>query len=273
MSRGLRGHLELVCAPDTRGVSVLRQQSFRAPMHISKPHYDSDMLVVNVVNPTAGLLEGDRVECRVDVEAGARLVLTTPSASRAHRMRDGFAEIQQELRVANSGFLEFWPELFIPQGGTRFRQTTSLEVADGGELLFVESLAPGRVAAGESFAFRELEWRTDVRLAGTLIARERYRIRPEEESVQTIQKVFRDAYYASGFIVSSRLTEKHSCWRNLHELHSKEAWIGCGQMASGGWVIKMLAAGSVELRRMLHAVRTEIYSALGYPMPSVRRSM
>lgn len=272
MSRGLIGHLELVCAPDTRGVSVLRHQSFRAPMHISKPHHDAGMLVVNVVNPTAGLLEGDRVECRAGVEAGGRLILTTPSASRAHRVRDGFAELHQELRVANTGFLEFWPELFIPQGGARFRQKTLLSVEDGGELLFFESLAPGRVASGESFAFQELEWETDVRLAGTLVARERYRIRPEDESVRTLRRAFTDAYYASGFIVSPRLTEKHPCWQRLHELHTKDAWIGCGRLASGnGWVIKMLAAGSIELRRTLQSVRAEIYSALGYAMPSVRR--
>jgi urease accessory protein len=243
-------------------------------MHISKPHHDADALVVNVVNPTAGLLEGDRVECRVDVEAGGRLVLTTPSASRAHRMRDGFAEVQQELRVANTGFLEFWPELFIPQGGTCFRQKTSLNVDEGGELLFFESLAPGRVAAGESFAFRELEWETDVRCAGALIARERYRIRPGDESVQTLQRVFPDAYYASGFVISSKLRDKHPCWQRLHDLHSREAWIGCGRLAAGnGWVIKILAAGSIELRRMLQAVRAELYGAIGYAMPSVRRSV
>ena len=271
MSRGLSGHLELICAPDGRGVSTLRHQSFRAPMHISKPHHDAGMLVVNVVNPTAGFLDGDRVECRIEVEAGGRLVLTTPSASRAHRMRDGFAELRQELRVANGGFLEFWPELFIPQGGACFRQKTMLEVEEGGELLFFESLAPGRVAAGESFAFRELEWETDVRLAGSSIARERYRIRPGEESVRTLRRVFPDAYYASGFVVSGKLTDKHPCWRRLHDLQTQEAWIGCGRLASGGWVIKMLAAGSVELRRMLQAVRVEIYAALGQVMPSVRR--
>jgi urease accessory protein len=208
----------------------------------------------------------------VEVATEGRLVLTTPSASRAHRMRDGLAELDQELRIARSGFLEFWPELFIPQGGTRFRQKTRIEVEDGGELLFFESLAPGRVAAGESFAFRELEWETDVYFAGSSIARERYRIRPEEESVRAMQRVFRDAYYASGFVVSPKLTDKHSCWRCLHDLHTRDAWIGCGRLAAGGWVIKILAAGSIELRRTLLAVRTEIYAALGYAMPSVRRT-
>ncbi|HET6409698.1 MAG TPA: urease accessory protein UreD, partial [Chthoniobacteraceae bacterium] len=209
-------------------MSILRHQSFRAPMHLSKPHLDADALVVNVVNPTAGFLEGDRVECSVKVETGARLVLTTPSASRAHRMKEGFAELRQELSVASGAFLEFWPELFIPQGGTRYRQVTTLSVQEGGELLFFESLAPGRVAAGESFAFSQLEWETEVRFAGVLVGRERYRIRPEDESVRTLQRAFPHAYYASAFVVSPKLTEKDPCWQRLHDLHTKEAWIGCG---------------------------------------------
>lgn len=272
MSRGLSGHLELICAPDSRGVSVLRHQSFRAPMHLSKPHHDADALVVNVVNPTAGLLEGDRVECRVSVESGARLLLTTPSASRAHRMRDGSAELAQRLAVASGGFLEFWPELFIPQGGTRYRQRTELRVEEGGALLFFESLAPGRVAFGESFEFRELTWETDVWHAAVHVARERYRLTPEDESVRTLRAVFPDAYYASGFVFSPQLNDADPCWRDLHDLHTSDAWVGCGRLTGGGWVIKCLAAGSVALRRTLTTIRTRLYSALTRPAPSLRRA-
>jgi urease accessory protein len=272
VSRGLIGHLDLVCAPDSRGVSVLRHQSFRAPMHVSKPHHDAKTLVVNVVNPTAGLLEGDRVNCRVSVEAGARLLLTTPSASRAHRMNRGFAELRQELSVARGGFLEFWPELFIPQGGARYRQHTELKVEQGGELLFFESLAPGRVAAGESFAFHELHWETDLFFESVLTARERYRLSPDDESTRLLRQVFPNGYYASAFIVTPRLDDAHPYWQRLHDLHSREAWIGCGPLAGGGWVVKMIAKGSIELRRLLQQVRAELYTALGDAPPALRRA-
>src|SRR5205085_1366195 len=116
----------------------------------------------------------DRIECDVEVQPGATLLLTTPSATRAHCMRRGSAEVVQRMRVADGGFLEFWPELFIPQKGARYRQRTELSVAGGGELLFFESLAPGRVASGESFAYTELTWETDIRCDSTLVARERY---------------------------------------------------------------------------------------------------
>ena len=111
------GHLDIICAADAGGRSYLRHQSFRAPVHLSKPHLDEGVLVLNVVNPTAGLLAGDRIACRASVESGAALLLTAPSASRAHRMSQGYAEVTLELRVAAGGWLENLPELFIPQGG------------------------------------------------------------------------------------------------------------------------------------------------------------
>lgn len=272
-SRGLTGHLDLVCALDSRGMPVLRRQSFRAPIHLSKPHHDAGVLVLNVVNPTAGLLEGDRIDFDVAVERGAGLLLTTPSASRAHRMRGaGVAEVSQRLSVKSGGFLEFWPELFIPQAGTRYLQRTRIDVEETAELLFFESLAPGRVASGEAFEFTELRWVTDVFAAGRQVVREHYRLRPGEEAVAGVRAIFPEAYYASGFVVSPRLGPQHPCWQAIHDLHSAEAWVGCGPLVSGGAVIKCLAAGSVPLRALLSAIREQLYAALERPIPSLRRA-
>ncbi len=270
--RGLQGHLHLVCAADAEGRSYLREQSFCAPMHLSKPHTDAGVLVVNMVNPTAGLLSGDRIECRVRVEAGARLLVTTPSASRAHRTPTGYSELVQDFTVERGGWLENWPELFIPQGGARYRQRTMLRVSEGGEALFFETLAPGRVAMGETFAFTELEWETEVLLGGESIARERYRLTPESASIGALRGQFATGYYASCFVVTSRLPADAPVWTAIDALHEPEAWVGCSALRRGGFVVKIVAAGSVLLRRKLAAVRRELHAALGHEEPSLRRA-
>jgi urease accessory protein len=271
--RGLHGHLDITCAARADGSTFIREQSFAAPIHLSKPHLDEGTLVVNVVNPTAGLLSGDRIACRVVVESGARLLLTTPSASRAHRTGDGFAELTQELHVGAGGWLESWPELLIAQGGARYRQRTTIRVETGGELLFFESLAPGRVAMGEVFAFAELCWEMDLHHGGEWIARERYRLAPDAASVRAWRAQFATGYYASCFVVTPRLARDAACWTRIHELHDSDAWIGCGPLrGEGAWVIKVLAANSVVLRRKLAAIRSELYAALGDREPSLRRA-
>ena len=83
----LDGHLRLVCAADARG-TYIAEQSFRAPMHISKAYWDGVVLLVNVINPTAGIFGGDTICAHVTVESGARVLLTSPSAARFHPSQD-----------------------------------------------------------------------------------------------------------------------------------------------------------------------------------------
>ena len=269
---GLQGHLCLTCALDSRGVSHLRRQSFRAPMHISKPHLEAGTLVVNVVNPTAGLLDGDEIKCDIAVEEGARLLLTAPSASRAHRMRSGRAVLTQEFRVASGGFLDVWPELFIPQAGTRYHQRTTARVESGGTLLLAEMLAPGRVASGEAFAYEWLRWETDLFTGSEQIARERYTLQPGTPSVEAMRRVFPNAYYGSLYVVSEQIEESAACWGAMHDLQSEQAWVGVSRLRKAGWVVKIVAAESLGLRGAMAAVRRLIYAALGVEEPDLRRA-
>lgn len=271
-SPGLRGHLDLTCAADADGRSFLSRQSFRAPIHISKPHSDSGVLVVNVVSPTAGLFAGDRVACRVAVEPGAAMLLTAPSALRVHRMREGCAEMTQDLHVAAGAWLETWPELLILQGGARYRQRTRIVVEPGGELLFTESLAPGRVAFGEVFAFTDFHCETDVFSGATQVVRERYGLHAGSSAITALRGKFDAAYSASCFAISPRLVPELGCWQRLHELQSERLVIGCSALNAGGWVVKCVADGSVALRRALHEIRRELHAALERPLPSLRRA-
>jgi urease accessory protein len=271
-SRGLQGHLDITCAVDAHGRSHIREQSFSAPIHLSKPHLDEGILVVNVANPTAGLFAGDRIRYRISVESGACLLLTAPSASRAHRIVEGDARLEQEFHVAAGAWLESWPELFIPQGGARYRQRTEVHVEEGGELLLIEMIAPGRTASGEVFAFTELDWETELTWGTHKIARERYTLSSTSPTIAAMQARFPEAYYASCFIVSPRLQADSPCWSRIHDLHSEEAWVGCSALVRGGWAIRVLAAGSVPLRKTIASIRHELYATLGRQEPSLRRT-
>src|SRR5690349_22775191 len=102
------GHLRLQAAARADGRTTLAGQSFRAPYHLSKPYWDADAgtLLVQVVNPTAGILEGDSLASDISVEPGAALLVTTPSASRLFKMNAGAAECRQHFTVAKGAWLE-----------------------------------------------------------------------------------------------------------------------------------------------------------------------
>ena len=132
-------------------------------------------------------------------------------------------------------------------------------------------LAPGRTAAGEVFAFGELDWETEIFLGAEKIARERYTLTPESATLTALRARFPAAYCASCFVVSSRLADDSPCWRTIHELHEETAWLGVSALVHGGWVIRVVAEGSIALRKKIAAIRREIYTALGAREPALRR--
>jgi urease accessory protein len=249
------GHLELSCAADGTGRSYLSHQSFRAPFHLSKPYWDEHALVVQVVNPTAGLFAGDRLRSDVSVGAGARLHLTTPSASRVHTMCDGRAELQQSFQVAEGAWLEFEPAPLIPQRNCRYLQNTSIRVARGGELFFVETLAPGRVAHGECFQFLEIDWECNLYCDRLLVARERFCLRPDDASLNALRAPFPQGYYASCYLITERLSDDSSCWPEIRELNATDVLVGASRLVASGWSIKILARDSVALHRTVQSSR------------------
>ena len=92
---------------------------------------------------------------------------------------------------------------------------------------------------------------------------------PDDKAVRALRRRFEHAYYASCFAVSPRLTRESPCWANIH---AADAWIDCGVLGHGGWVVKCVANGSIALRRTLAAVRLELHAALGRREPSLRRA-
>jgi urease accessory protein len=171
------GHLKLKATAGANGRTALTGQSFRAPYHVSKPYWDTDAgtLLVQVVNPTAGILEGDSLESDISVDRDAALLATTPSASRVFMMKDGSAECRQHFAVAKDGWLEVLPEPLVPHRGSRYRQLTTVDVELGGGLFFVDLLMPGRIAhKGEAWAWERLYLESEVRLDGELVLRERF---------------------------------------------------------------------------------------------------
>jgi urease accessory protein len=254
------GHLSLSAAVRDHGRTVLAEQSFRAPFHLSKPYWDTDhrALILQIVNPTAGILAGDRLESTIGVERGAALLVTTPSASRIFQMRGGAAECRQRFSVSAGGWLEVMPEPLVPHRGSRYHQITEVEVDRDGALFFVDQLMPGRVGHGERWAWQRLCLELTVRVAGERVLRERL-----EQSGDELRRVAdfagsgATACFANAILIApaaARPTD--AVWRpQLSALHGDRLWIGVSALRAGGWSIKLVARDALQLRDALRETR------------------
>jgi urease accessory protein len=269
----LRGHLHLVCEADAAGRTFLARQSFRTPMHLSKPHWDGTCLIINAVNPTAGLFSGDSIDVSVRVGPGASALLTSPSASRVHRARgdEPAALVRQHFEVESGGWLDLCPEPLIAQAGSRYEQETRFDAADGAGLLAIDCLAPGRVASGEVFAFEQVRIRTRLHVGGELLAVENCRLSPQDGSLHTLRVHHEHSYHATWLAVFPTPTPAAPLLEAIAALSDDRIAAGASALNERAFVGKVLAADSPAMRRAISAIRSACYAQLGRPLPNWRK--
>lgn len=266
----LSGHLQLRCETRADGTPYISKQSFRAPIHLSKSHSDAGWVIQTIVNPTAGFFDGDLLESDIEVAGGARLVLSTPSASRVYPTRSGApARNFQKFSVGENSALEWIPEPFIPHAGAGYFQKTDIHLDPGASLLFFDWIAPGRVAKGETFAYKHLRWELDLHAAEKLVARERYDLDPANHSLEALKAKFPAAHYLS--IYTAGLFSKHFPAAALDELTGDDVYLGHGPLGDHGHVIRALCRDSLAARKLLEKLRTLLYEAAEIPAPKLGR--
>ncbi|HMO49952.1 MAG TPA: urease accessory protein UreD [Kiritimatiellia bacterium] len=250
----MRGTFDISCLKQPDGRTAVGRQVVSAPWHLSKPYWDDAVLLVQAVNATAGIFSGDTLDFRIHVESGASVLLTSPSASKIYTMPQGEAALNQTITVQRDGWLEWMPELFIPQRGSRYRQRTEVKVEPGGSLFMVETLAPGRVAHGESFAFDRVEWMTRIHHGERLVLAERYPLTPADASLSDLNH--QPPWYYAGAVL---IWDAPLPWRSWQECLSNgqhaDLHMGATQVAESVYLFRMLARGSAILKDGLRLIR------------------
>ena len=151
---------------------------FTLPLQVLAPvALDDPAAVVSILNPTGGLVGGDRLAIDVRAGAGAHAVLTTPSATRVYRA-DGPPTLQTvRLSVGPRAVVEWVPDHIIPFAGSALRQSIEIELDASGGLILVDAFAAGRVAVGGAWRFALLESAVSIRDPAGWLLHDRFVLR------------------------------------------------------------------------------------------------
>lgn len=263
----LEGQFGLRAIRQADGRTVLAEQFFQAPFHLSKPHWDpaAEVLHVQVVNPTAGILAGDALRSEISVSTGAAVLVSTPSATRVFKMdAGGSATSTQRWNVAAGAWLEVMPEPLVPHRGSRFHQETAVHAEAGAGLLLIDQLMPGRLAHGEAWQWDRLILGLTVRLGGELILRERLdQTGPALRALSEFHGTGPEACFANLLLVLPAV-DLAPAWRpEVQQLHGNGVWLGVTALRGSAWSLRIVAPGPVQLRDTLTALRAILKKA--YP--------
>jgi urease accessory protein len=174
-ARSLDGRLRLRFArPGDRTLLIDADRS--PPFHMQRLLYldpcRPELAQAAILNTTAGLCAGDRLDLDVEVQSHAAVELTTPTSTRvfsmADGMADGIAESRTSISVEPGGYLELIPRPVILCCDAALRLRTSATVGRGGKAAIGDVFAFGRIAAGERHRYRLLDLRTELHYDGGL---------------------------------------------------------------------------------------------------------
>lgn len=139
------------------GATCVLRSFHRAPLRVLRALYCEparpDLAFLYLMSTSGGVLQGDRLSVDVLAREGSRVHVTTQAMAKLYGMRCGYATQQVRLRAEPGSYIEYLPDPIIPYRGARYYQEVLLEKAPGATLISADILLPGRVAAGEAFAY------------------------------------------------------------------------------------------------------------------------
>jgi urease accessory protein len=167
------------------GRTRLQRRRVRYPYAITVPlcldRDPIDLRTVFLQSASGGVFEGERLKQRFVSGAGARVCVTTPAAAVVHGMPgEDHAECRIALSAGAGSYLEYRPLPLVLFPGARFRQSLTLELADGATAVLGDGfLGHDPAAGGRSFDW--IDSGTEIRRAdGRLIAADRFVLRGRE---------------------------------------------------------------------------------------------
>jgi urease accessory protein len=252
---GMAGSLRLVVGLDAAGHCALREQ-YSSQLHRVLQLIPGDVPeegLLYVLNPTGGVLQGDRLEADIRVERGAHAIVTTPSATKIYRAEQHASESHTRLRVARGATLEYLPEPLIPYSGSRYVERLSADVESGGRLLAWELLAPGRAARGELFDYDLLGLRLELKEGGRVVLRERAELRPAREKFPRLA-MGQATHYGVLIAFGGEAQRLEAAIRE--DLGEQQA--GVSRLRGSGIIVKALAGGRQTLEALFHRIRERI---------------
>lgn len=256
--------------------TVLTHARCCSPWHFSPPIQldDSACLYTPLVNPSGGLVGGDRLSVRAALGPDAHALFSTPSANRVYRSLGDTSVQTVELNVGPGAILEWVPDVTIPFFESRFKQTIHVTLAPGATVLLWDAIASGRIARGERWAFTSLENEIRIATASGRSVLERYVLDPAAHGIGLMAAW---DYVGSLYLVGDGVDVGK--WKQVEAevagiLDARPGVVlgGVSEPAAPGLAVKLVAKSAPDLNEALTDLWQAIRSLLwNLQRPDLRR--
>jgi urease accessory protein len=217
--------------------------------------------VVHLHNVSGGILSGDALHLSIESCAATRAQVTSVGATRIYRHCPGRpdARLSTSIRVGDGATLEYLPDVVIPFSGSRCSQSTTISLGANAGFIGWETLAAGRIASGEEFAFDSFHSESSVCSEARPLAVERYSLTPTSRDPRSVARWGRFRYSTTLFVSHTGVAQAR--WTDLEYRLNQLAFDQTSHASR--WGVSTLVAAGLVIRGLAleaHQITTGLYT-------------
>ncbi len=160
---GWEARLALTYSAAGFGTRISRREHC-GPLRVQKSFHPEGPEVCHslILHPPGGVVGGDRLDIKIDAQANAHALVTTPGAAKWYRSVDLQSEQKVHLSVAAEASLEWLPQENIVFSGANTRWLHRVDLASQASYVGWDITCLGRPVSRETFALGTLRSRTEI---------------------------------------------------------------------------------------------------------------
>lgn len=211
-----------------------------------------------------GLVGGDAVRLTVEVEPGARALLTTQASTKVYRsLRPASQTIS--ATVDSGGLLAVLPDPVVCFAAADFTQIQRYELRGDASLVFLDWMTSGRHGAGERWAFSRYESRLAVLRDHRSILYDAFVLEDDLDSIAERMERFEVLLTAviTGPLVSDGAAAilHHATQRSI--VKHADLILSASQIRDGGTLLRMAGVSVEQIGRALRNYFNFLFPLLG----------
>jgi urease accessory protein len=227
--------------------------------------YRPGMPYILFMNPTGGIVQGDRYTYKIRLNKGSEAFITDTMATKIYKMDLNYASKQIDVYLEKDSRLEFLPREVIVFIDSRWYQRATFHVSEGAKLLYCEIFCPGRIARGEFWDFDIYSSKVVIESDGKLVLSESTTFTRDDKNMLDVifgnyQFYLKSYWFSDNAVGAKKMIE----FRNVFG--------GATEMANGkGVIIKALSNDLADLKKIqLEIWRVFRKTETGTDVPDLR---
>jgi urease accessory protein len=171
------GHVELAYV---NGRTVPVRLGARSPLKLLAPRTRGHAAWLFTSTYGGGLVGGDAIDIDVTCGPGTRTLLGTQASTKVYRTAGLPCRQSLAARVADDAVLVSAPDPLVCFAGSRLDQHQRFDLSPTSSLVLVDSLASGRAARGERWAFDRYRGTIEIAVGGAPVFRDALLLDPAD---------------------------------------------------------------------------------------------